>query len=61
MRYVWDSTKDAANLAKHGIGFDAVQQFDWLTAITAADTRRTYGEPRFRSVGLEVRRYATTR
>ena len=52
MRYVWDPAKAAANLGKHGVGFAAVHGFDWQTAVTEADRRRDYGEPRFRSAGM---------
>ena len=43
----WDDNKRAANLAKHGVDFAAVEGFDWETALTAVDDRRDYGEDRF--------------
>jgi uncharacterized protein len=47
----WDDNKRAANLAKHGVDFAAVEGFDWETALTAVDDRRDYGEDRFITIG----------
>jgi len=33
----WNPDKNTSNMAKHGIGFDAVQDFDWATALVQAD------------------------
>lgn len=52
MRYEWDPTKRASNLAKHGIEFEAADDFEWDTALIEADIRRDYGEERFRALGL---------
>ena len=32
MRYDWDDQKDEANRANHGIGFEAMEGFDWTFA-----------------------------
>jgi uncharacterized protein len=51
MGYEWDSTKDAANQRKHGIGFrEAAEIFRGFVAI-AEDDRRDYGERRFIALG----------
>jgi uncharacterized DUF497 family protein len=56
--FEWDEAKRAANLAKHGIDFDAVRSFDWSTAVHNLDTRAisvhasTDGERRWRVSGL---------
>ena len=47
----WDDDKRAANLAKHGVDFAAVEGFGWETALTAVDDRRDYGEDRFITIG----------
>ncbi|MHC8510382.1 MAG: BrnT family toxin [Rhodospirillales bacterium] len=46
MLYSWDETKCAANIAKHGVDFDAVWFFDWNNASVIADLRSDYGEER---------------
>jgi hypothetical protein len=33
--YEWDEAKYAANLEKHGVGFELVYEFDWTNAPTA--------------------------
>lgn len=48
----WDEDKRAANLKKHGADFSAALEFEWDTALTAADARQDYGEPRFVSIGF---------
>jgi uncharacterized protein len=52
VRYTWNPAKNVTNFAKHGVWFEAVFQFDWITAMTETDRRRDYGEPRFRSLGM---------
>jgi len=49
--YEWDEAKRAATLAKHGIDFAAIGQFDWLTAQTREDGRSDYSERRYISYG----------
>ncbi|MEO8756332.1 MAG: BrnT family toxin [Devosia sp.] len=44
--YAWDETKYAINLAKHGIAFEQIEQFDWSKAVFRLDRRRDYGEIR---------------
>jgi hypothetical protein len=52
MRYEWDESKRAANLAKHGVEFRKAEQFDWETAMEARDTRFEYGEERWIALGM---------
>lgn len=47
----WDEPKRQANLAKHGVDFSDVRNFEWDTAQTEPDLRFDYGEQRFESVG----------
>lgn len=51
MKYEWDEDKRVANLAKHGVDFIGAQEFNWERALVIPDTRRHYGEPRFRAQG----------
>jgi len=50
--FEWDETKRASNLAKHGLDFADVEDFDWARAAIVPDRRRDYGEPRFRAFGM---------
>ena len=52
MIFEWDEAKRIANLAKHGVDFELVREFDWSTAYHRRDARRDYGEPRWFSLGL---------
>lgn len=52
MKYEWDSGKAAANLAKHGVAFDNIGEFDWDTALTYPDQRLDYSEIRLITYGL---------
>jgi uncharacterized protein len=52
MLFEWDATKNAANIAKHGIDFeDAIRIFDG-PVLQQADARRDYGEARIIAVGV---------
>lgn len=50
--FEWDDDKAAQNLARHGVGFDAIRAFDWETCHTDEDRRVAYGEARLISLGL---------
>jgi uncharacterized protein len=51
MDYEWDETKRQANIRKHGIDFaDAIKVFQ-DEFIETEDSRRDYGERRFRAIG----------
>ena len=51
MSFEWDEAKRAANLAKHGVDFTAVRLMFEGATLTAPDSRRDYGEPRFGAYG----------
>ena len=48
----WDEDKRQANLAKHGVDFSDIDQFDWLLADVWIDLRQDYGEVRKCALGL---------
>jgi uncharacterized DUF497 family protein len=52
MHFEWDHAKLAANVAKHGVWFDAADDFEWETAQLKVDTRKRYGETRWNATGL---------
>jgi hypothetical protein len=47
----WDEAKRATNLAKHGLDFADVIQFDFDTALHDVDDREEYGEVREIAIG----------
>ena len=49
MRYEWDDAKNRANLAKHTVGFEEIESFNWNTAVYFNSDR--YGESRTVAVG----------
>lgn len=51
MRCTFDPAKDASNTAKHGVSPALTGQFEWDSAVTWADMRRTCGEPRQCALG----------
>lgn len=54
----WDEDKRQINLAKHGVDFAAVAEFDWGAAVIEPDMRFDYGEVREIATGeLEGRLY----
>lgn len=46
MRYEWDEAKRKLNIAKHGVDFAILHDFDWPTALVTIDDREDYGELR---------------
>lgn len=52
MPYGWTPAKNASNLAKHGVAFEAMDQFDWATALVVADLRSSQTEIRLNAFGL---------
>ena len=46
MNITFDSAKDAANIAKHGVSLGFAENLDWGDALVRPDTRRDYGEAR---------------
>lgn len=52
MVFDWDDAKAAANLAKHGVPFEAVTEFEFTSALFLVDDRRLYGEVREWALGV---------
>jgi uncharacterized DUF497 family protein len=48
----YDPKKNSSNIAKRGLSFDRVHEFDFATATTFEDDRVDYGETRWRSFGF---------
>jgi len=48
----WNEFKNAQNLRKHKIGFEAAEQFDWTFAVVRSDDREDYGEHREQAYGF---------
>ncbi len=48
----FDTAKDRANQAKHGISLAAAGFLEWESAVIDPDTRFEYGEERFQGLGL---------
>ena len=51
MIFEWDHAKNAANIAKHGIGLATASRIFEGLVLTAEDRRRDYGERRWNSIG----------
>jgi uncharacterized protein len=59
--YEWDEAKRQANLAKHGVDFAEMANFDWTTADLREDRRTDYGERRIIATGwIGVRLFVGT-
>lgn len=52
----YSTIKNQENIAKHGISFDAISEFEFETAFTRIDSRFDYGEIRFVSYGMRNKR-----
>lgn len=50
--YEWDNGKCEINRRLRGFGFEIIHDFDWATAVVDTDTRKDYGEDRYRAFGL---------
>jgi uncharacterized DUF497 family protein len=48
----FDPAKNARNIAAHGISLERAVDFEWADALNVEDTRRDYGEARFKAYGL---------
>lgn len=48
MTVTFDPGKNARNIAERGLPFDMVDDIDWNAAVMIEDTRKDYGERRFR-------------
>ena len=59
MEITYDPAKCDANLESRGLSFDLAEELDWASAVIEEDTRKNYGERRFRVFGyIEERLYA---
>jgi len=47
----FDPKKSQRNLRERGISFQRAKLFEWSSAFIVEDTRRDYGEQRFRAIG----------
>ena len=62
MEFEWDSAKARANLAKHGVAFEAVFAFERDLHVRTVDNRFDYGEMRYKALGkIEGRVHAVLR
>jgi uncharacterized DUF497 family protein len=51
--------KNAKNIEERGLAFNLVSELDWAKAVIDEDTRKNYGERRFRVLGcINERLYA---
>lgn len=50
MRFAFDPNKAASNMAKHGVSFEAVEHFEWDTALVLASLG--VNEPRLEAAGM---------
>lgn len=46
MKIIYDSTKDEANIIKHGLSLADASRIDWSSLYAMEDTRHDYGEVR---------------
>ncbi len=51
MNVTFDPSKDAANMAKHGVSLTEAAGFEWGSSLVSPDQRRDYGEPRMVALG----------
>ncbi|PHS23817.1 MAG: hypothetical protein COA84_10485 [Robiginitomaculum sp.] len=52
MKFEWDTAKNEANIAKHGIGFERAKAIFDNPVLTGIDDRFDYGELRLTSIGI---------
>jgi hypothetical protein len=52
MKIEFDPEKNARNIELRGISFEEAAEFEWHSALVTPDTRRDYGEPRYRAFGF---------
>ncbi len=52
MKITYDPAKNNKNIDERGLPFDLVENLDWNSAIIIEDTRKNYGERRFKALGL---------
>lgn len=55
----FDPDKNERNIQERGLAFTLASELDWVTALVDEDTRRDYGERRYKVLGcIEERLYA---
>jgi uncharacterized DUF497 family protein len=52
MEVSFDPPKNERNVSERGLPFSLVAQLDWASAMIEEDTRKDYGERRFRVLGF---------
>ncbi len=52
MKITYDAIKNAKNIEERGLSFEHTKEIDWQNAIIIEDTRKDYGERRFRVFGF---------
>ena len=59
MHLSFDPAKNERNIEERGLAFNLVSDLDWANALIDEDTRKNYGERRFRVLGrINERFYA---
>lgn len=59
MHLSFDPAKNERNIEERGLAFNLVSDLDWANALIDEDTRKNYGERRFRVLGrINERLYA---
>jgi uncharacterized protein len=48
----FDPEKNARNIELRGISLAEADEFEWKSAVVTSDTRRDYGEQRYRAFGF---------
>jgi len=51
MQITFDSAKNAKNIAERGLPFRMAEEVEWSQAVIIEDTRKDYGERRWRAFG----------
>lgn len=51
MNLTYDQAKNAKNIEERGLPFAMVSDIDWTETVIIEDTRKDYGERRFRAFG----------
>ena len=51
MQISFDPAKNERNVLERQLDFSRVEQWDWTRSVIDKDTRKDYGERRFRAVG----------
>jgi uncharacterized protein len=52
LQFIFDFAKSARDAAERGLPFDRVADMDWKNAYIVEDTRRDWGEPRYKAFAM---------